>query len=95
VIRSFVGLFAPPLSQWREFAPFIKRPIDASTLNSAADKTDLSVSGVGTTWHIGQTPSLLADGLHYERRIADRRDRHARGRWRDCSTRWSGCAIRR
>jgi hypothetical protein len=77
----------PPLSQWREFAPFIETPawphIDA--LNSAADRADLSDSVVGTKWRfVGQTPSLLADGLHYERRIAERGEIATRGgNWHD------------
>ncbi len=77
----------PPLSQWREFAPFIETSdwprVDA--LNSAAGKADLPVSGVEAKWRfVGQTPSLLADGLHYERRIADRGEIATReGNWHD------------
>jgi len=77
----------PPLSLWREFSPFVETSdwprVDA--LNSAADKADLpdSVGGAKRRF-VGQTPSLLADGLHYERRIAERGEIATReGNWHD------------
>jgi len=77
----------PPLSLWREFSPFVETSdwprVDA--LNSAAGKADLPDSVVGAKRRfVGQTPSLLADGLHYERRIAERGEIATReGNWHD------------
>ena len=77
----------PPLSLWREFSPFVETSdwprVDA--LNSAADKADLPDSVVGAKRRfVGQTPSLLADGLHYERRISERGEIATReGNWHD------------
>jgi hypothetical protein len=77
----------PPLSQWREFAQFIETPdwpgIDA--LNSGTDRADLPDGTIGEKWRfVEQTPVLLADGLHYERRIAERGEIATReGNWHD------------
>jgi hypothetical protein len=77
----------PPLSQWREFAQLIETPdwpgVDA--LNSATDRTDLPGRTIGEKWRfVEQTPALLADGLHYERRIAERGEIATReGNWHD------------
>jgi len=60
----------PPLSQWHEYADLLRgiEWPDVETLNRFARETaDASVPHF-----VAQTPALLADGLHYERRIAER-----------------------
>lgn len=78
----------PPLSQWREFAQLIETPdwprIDA--LNSITALARLQDGGVPVNeWRfVEQTPALLADGLHYEQRIAERGEIATReGNWHD------------
>jgi hypothetical protein len=77
----------PPLSQWREFAPLIETAdwprVDA--LNAAALRADLPDGVVGRKWRfVEQTPALLADGLHYEQRIAEHGQIATReGNWHD------------
>jgi len=72
----------PPLAQWREFAQLTESPDwpPVYALNSAVYTTDAAEK-----WRfVEQTPSLLADGLHYERRIADRGEIATRvGNWHD------------
>ncbi|NID14140.1 DUF3025 domain-containing protein [Luteibacter yeojuensis] len=60
-------LTSPPLSDWADFAPLLR----------AADWPE--VDGLNTLWpdgarhrFVAQDKALLADGLHYEQRIADR-----------------------
>jgi hypothetical protein len=77
----------PPLSEWREFSQLVETPdwpgVDA--LNSAADRSGLAGGAGAEKWRfVGQTPALLADGLHYERRIAERGEIATReGNWHD------------
>jgi hypothetical protein len=77
----------PPLSEWREFSQLVETPdwpgVDA--LNSAADRSGLPGGAGAEKWRfVGQTPALLADGLHYERRIAARGEIATReGNWHD------------
>ena len=78
----------PPLSEWREFAQLIETPdwprIDA--LNSITALARLQDGGVPVNeWRfVEQTPALLADGLHYEQRIAERGEIATReGNWHD------------
>jgi Protein of unknown function (DUF3025) len=67
----------PPLSQWNDFAPLLGDAWpDAAALNAMAPN--------GTPQFVAQTPMLLADGLHYEQRIAERRQIATRERnWHD------------
>ena len=77
----------PPLSQWREFAQLIEAPdwprVDA--LNSAVYRAGLPRTAPAEQRRfVEQTPALLADGLHYERRIAERGEIATReGNWHD------------
>jgi hypothetical protein len=77
----------PPLSQWREFAQFIEMPdwprVDA--LNPAGCRAGLAgTASAEKRCFVEQTPALLADGLHYERRIAERGEIATReGNWHD------------
>jgi Protein of unknown function (DUF3025) len=77
----------PPLSRWHEFAQLIETPgwpcVDE--LNSAAERADVAGRAFGEKRRfVEQTPALLADGLHYERRIADRGEIATReGNWHD------------
>jgi len=76
----------PPLSRWHEFALLIETPgwpcIDA--LNSAAERADVAGRAGEKRRFVEQTPALLGDGLHYERRIADRGEIATReGNWHD------------
>jgi len=79
--------FRPPLSHWHEFAQLIQTAdwprVDA--LNSATDPIAVPEDSTGEPFRfVGQTPRLLADGLHYERRIAERGEIATReGNWHD------------
>jgi hypothetical protein len=55
----------PPLAQWREFAPLLcgAQWPDIGLLNAR-------VRDIRAPRFVPQTPALLADGLHYEQRIA-------------------------
>jgi hypothetical protein len=56
----------PPLSQWHEFSDLLRGPWpDIAALNS-------HVHDAHAARFVSQTPELLADGLHYEQRIAAR-----------------------
>jgi hypothetical protein len=64
----------PPLAQWREFAHLTESPdwprVDA--LNPAVCRTGLGDAATGEQRRfVEQTPALLADGMHYEQRIAE------------------------
>lgn len=68
----------PPLSQWNEFDTLLRGASwpDVSTLNDIAPKA--------MPRFVAQTPTLLADGLHYEQRIAERHEIATRERnWHD------------
>ena len=77
----------PPLSQWHEFAQLIETPDwpRVVELNSAADRFDLRGAAIGVKRRfVEQTPVLLADGVHYEQRIAERGEIATReGNWHD------------
>lgn len=86
-LRSAVdpGVFTrPPLSQWHEFAHLTEATdwprVDA--LN--ADAGPQAVASGKKIRFVAQTPALLADGLHYEQRIAERGEIATReGNWHD------------
>jgi len=77
----------PPLAQWREFAHLTEAPdwprVDA--LNSAVHRTELAdTASAEQRRFVEQTLALLADGLHYEQRIAERGEIATRGgNWHD------------
>jgi len=77
----------PPLAQWREFAHLTESPdwprVDA--LNSAVCRTGLADAATGEQRRfVEQTPALLADGMHYEQRIAESGQIATRdGNWHD------------
>ena len=68
----------PPLSQWAEFGDLLRGPWpDVAALNSRVHDAD-------APHFVAQGPDLLADGLHYEVRIAARRQIATRERnWHD------------
>jgi len=64
----------PPLAQWREFEALLQGagwPVLAA-LNAFVDNAAAGTMrhGASVPRFIAQTPALLADGLHYEQRIA-------------------------
>ena len=68
-----------PLAAWREYAALLEGPHwpSIATLNETLP-TDLGMR------FVAQTPALLADGLHYEQRIAEHSDIATReGNWHD------------
>src|SRR5438874_9678511 len=67
----------PPLSLWREFDELLRGPWpDIAALNARV--------GDVRARFVAQTPALLADGLHYEQRIAARGEIATRaGNWHD------------
>jgi len=68
-----------PLSAWHEFTPWLTGPTwpDVADLNDAVHDSTLPQ-------FVAQTPALLADGLHYEQRIAERGQVATRpGNWHD------------
>ena len=68
-----------PLAAWREYAALLEGPHWPSI---AALNADLPVAA--DTRFVAQTPALLADGLHYEQRIAERGEIATReGNWHD------------
>jgi len=68
----------PPLSLWREFDELLRGPWpDIAALNAR-------VGDIRAPRFVAQTPALLADGLHYEQRIAARGEIATRaGNWHD------------
>ena len=77
----------PPLAQWREFAHLTETHEwpGVVALNMAAGQAGPLADAAKGHWRfVEQTPALLADGLHYERRIADRGEIATReGNWHD------------
>jgi len=77
----------PPLAQWREFAHLTETPewpgVDA--LNMVAGQAGPLADAAKGHWRfVEQTPVLLADGVHYEQRIAERGEIATReGNWHD------------
>jgi hypothetical protein len=81
----------PPLATWQDHADLLQGPhwptIEA--LNALWPTT-------ASFRFVAQDPDLLADGLHYEQRIAEHgRIAPARATGTTCSMRWHGCDIRR
>ncbi|MDR3388430.1 MAG: DUF3025 domain-containing protein [Rudaea sp.] len=74
----------PPLSQWREFGVLDTAAWPSvDTLNALAENPRGSTLA-GIPRFVAQTPELLADGLHYEQRIAERGQIATRERnWHD------------
>ncbi|HEY2394866.1 MAG TPA: DUF3025 domain-containing protein [Rudaea sp.] len=62
----------PPLSQWLQFGNLLcgREWPDLDALNACCPPAP----GVGSMRFVAQSPALLADGLHYEQRIAGRGD---------------------
>jgi hypothetical protein len=58
----------PPLNHWPEFASLLRGPEwpDLAALNDFAQRAESDVP----PRFVAQSPALLADGLHYEQRIA-------------------------
>ena len=72
----------PPLTHWSEFASLLRGPDwpDIAALNDFARPAVQSAA----PRFVVQSPALLADGLHYEQRIAERGDIATRERnWHD------------
>jgi len=68
-----------PLMAWRDHAAWLEGDTWPST-----DRLNDGLPGEATYRFVAQTPSLLADGLHYEQRIAERGDIATRERnWHD------------
>ena len=69
----------PPLSAWREHAAWLH----GAAWPSIAQLNARLAPGAAHRF-VAQTPALLADGLHYEQRIAERGDIATReGNWHD------------
>jgi len=72
----------PPLSQWLQFRDVLcdREWPDLAALNTFWSRA----AGAGSTHFVAQSPALLADGLHYEQRIAGRGEIATRERnWHD------------
>lgn len=75
----------PPLSAWAEYAALLRGPdwpdvAELERWRADAERAD----GIARPAFVAQTPALLADGLHYERRIAERGLLATReGNWHD------------
>jgi hypothetical protein len=68
-----------PLAAWREYAALL----EGMPWPSIAALNEHLPADAGTRF-VAQTPALLADGLHYEQRIAERGDIATReGNWHD------------
>jgi Protein of unknown function (DUF3025) len=79
------GVFTrPPLSQWREFAHVTEAP-DWPRVEALNAEAGPQAGAAGEkVQFVAQTPVLLADGLHYEQRIAERGEIATReGNWHD------------
>lgn len=60
----------PPLTAWREFVDALASgPVSIVRLNEWRERAE-AADGVIRPLFVAQTPQLLADGLHYEQRIA-------------------------
>lgn len=63
-------LSEPPLTSWREYTDsFADGPVSIDVLNSWRERAE-AFDGIARPHFVAQTPRLLADGLHYEQRIA-------------------------
>lgn len=74
----------PPLSAWREYASLLHGPDwpDGAALEDWRARAFAS-DGVARPAFAAQTPELLADGLHYEQRIAAGLVATRAGNWHD------------
>ncbi len=60
----------PPLTAWREFTVSLADgPVPIDVLNAWRERAQ-AIDGLARPLFVAQTPLLLADGLHYEQRIA-------------------------
>lgn len=60
----------PPLTAWREYTDaFANGPVPIAVLNEWRQKAE-AADAIARPTFVAQTPQLLADGLHYEQRIA-------------------------
>ncbi len=60
----------PPLTAWREYTDSLADgPVSFDVLNTWRERAETN-DGIARPQFVGQTPRLLADGLHYEQRIA-------------------------
>jgi len=72
----------PPLAHWSEFASLLRGP-DWPDIAALNDFARLAAQGEPLRL-VAQSPALLADGLHYEQRIAERAEIATRERnWHD------------
>ena len=63
-------LAGPPLTAWRDYtAFFVNGPVSIAVLNEWRVKAE-TADGIIRPVFVAQTPQLLADGQHYEQRIA-------------------------
>ncbi len=63
-------LAKPPLTAWREYTDSLADgPVPIHVLNAWRKRAE-AVDGIARPEFVAQTPQLLADGLHYEQRIA-------------------------
>src|SRR5262245_44443235 len=75
----------PPLGQWREFDEVLNGAEwpDVAALNALASRAGVDRCNAMPRF-AAQSPDLLADGLHYEQRIAERGEIATRERnWHD------------
>src|SRR5512143_2158434 len=74
----------PPLSQWRRFAHLMEA-LEWPRIDALNAEADMQIAARGQKIRfVAQTPALLADGLHYEQRIAERGEVATReGNWHD------------
>jgi len=74
----------PPLSLWREFAHLTEASDWPRVDELNADAGPQAVAAGKKIRFVAQTPALLADGMHYEQRIASRGEIATReGNWHD------------
>ncbi len=60
----------PPLTAWREYIDSLAdESVSIDRLNTWRERTTVA-DGIARPQFVAQTPQLLADGLHYEQRIA-------------------------
>ena len=64
------SLSKPPLTAWHEYTEsFAKGPVSIHQLNAWREDVE-TADGMTRPHFVAQTPQLLADGFHYEQRIA-------------------------
>ena len=63
----------PQLAEWRGYADLLQpHALPDCALLEVWRKRDVEADGIARPTFAAQTPALLADGLHYEQRIAER-----------------------